>query len=150
MHQFHLSRFSSATTNTCRRDSFEVKQYLVLHYNYVNNNSLWDSNPRWSFFLLIEANAALLPTSQSEAFSAALAYYISFNPFPNKPRFLRVYSRSLLKTLREKENLLVTSNFSFYPQCFQPVWITFCQIHQIWNCRLQTLSVSKSLKFVVW
>ena len=35
------------------------------------------------------------------------------NPFPNKPWFLRVCSISLLKTLWEKEKLLVTSNFSF-------------------------------------
>ena len=36
-----------------------------------------------------------------------------FNPFPNKPCFLRVCCKSLLKTLWEKEKLLVTSNFSF-------------------------------------
>ena len=34
-------------------------------------------------------------------------------PFPNKPWFLRVCSRSLLKTEWKKEKLLVTSNFSF-------------------------------------
>ena len=33
------------------------------------------------------------------------------NPFPNKPWFLRVYSKRLLKTLWEKEKLLVTENF---------------------------------------
>ena len=37
----------------------------------------------------------------------------NINPFPNKPWFLRVCSTSLLKTLWEKEKLLVTSNFSF-------------------------------------
>ena len=36
-----------------------------------------------------------------------------FNPFSNKPWFLRVCSISLLKTLWEKEKLHVTSNFSF-------------------------------------
>ena len=35
------------------------------------------------------------------------------NPFPNKPWFLRFCSTSLLKTLWEKEKLLLTSNFSF-------------------------------------
>ena len=35
------------------------------------------------------------------------------NPFPNKPWFLRVCRTSLLKTLWEKEKLLVASNFSF-------------------------------------
>ena len=41
-----------------------------------------------------------------------------FNPFPNKPWFLRVCSSSLLKTLWEKEKLLVTSNFSFSNSVF--------------------------------
>ena len=36
-----------------------------------------------------------------------------FNPFPNKPWFLRVCSTGLFKTLWEKEKLLVMSNFSF-------------------------------------
>ena len=49
----------------------------------------------------------------------------------------------------EKEKLLVTSNFSF-SQCLLPVWRTLCYFHQIWNCRLQTIPVWKSLKFVVW
>ena len=43
---------------------------------------------------------------------------LSFNPFPNKPWFLRVSRTSLLKTLREKEKLLVTSNFSFSRSVF--------------------------------
>ena len=36
---------------------------------------------------------------------------IRINPFPNKPLFLHVWSTSLLKTLWEKEKLLVPSNF---------------------------------------
>ena len=43
------------------------------------------------------------------------------NPFPNKPWFLRVCGGSLLKTLREKEKLLVTSNFSFSHSVFYPL-----------------------------
>ena len=44
----------------------------------------------------------------------------NFNPFPNKPWFLRVCSISLLKTLLEKEKLLETSNFSFSHSVFSP------------------------------
>ena len=44
-----------------------------------------------------------------------------FNPFPNKPWFLRVCCTSLLKTLREKEKLLVKSNFSFSRSVFYPL-----------------------------
>ena len=39
-----------------------------------------------------------------------LTYFI--NPFPNKPWFLCVCIKSILKTLQEKEKLLETSNFS--------------------------------------
>ena len=40
--------------------------------------------------------------------------------------------------------------FLLFPHCFLLVLGTFCHFHRIWNCRLQTLSVWKSLKFVVW
>ena len=45
---------------------------------------------------------------------------LSFNPFTNKPWFLRVCRTSLLKTLREKEKLLVKSNLSFSHSVFYP------------------------------
>ena len=64
-------------------------------------------------------------------------------PFPNKPWFLLVCSKSLLKALWEKEKWLVKA--SLFPKCYLPVWRTFFHINQIWNCRLQTLSVWKSL-----
>ena len=52
------------------------------------------------------------------SFLAILCPHI--NPFPNKPWFSRVCSWSLLKTLWEKEKLLVTSNFSFSHSVFYP------------------------------
>ena len=42
------------------------------------------------------------------------------NAFPNKPWFLRVCSTTLLKTLWEKEKLLIMSNFSFSHSVFYP------------------------------
>ena len=71
------------------------------------------------------------------------------NPFPNKPCILRVCSTRLLKTLWEKEKLLIMSNFSFSHSVFYPfeelssIFIKF----EIVVCKL---SVWKSLKFVVW
>ena len=63
-----------------------------------------------------------------------------FNPFPNKPWFLRVCRSGLLKTLWEKEKLLVTSNFSFSHSVFKPLdersiifnklEIVFCKLFQ--------------------
>ena len=71
---------------------------------------------------------------------------IPFNPFPNKPWFLRVYSKSLLKTLWEKEKLLLTSNFSFSHSVFYlfrellaifiKLGIVVCELFQfgsVWN-----------------
>ena len=82
--------------------------------------------------------------------SFAFIHYVSFNPFPNKPWFSRVCSTSLLKTLWEKEKLLIRSNSSFSQSVFYPFWRTFCHFHQTQNCHLQTLSVWDSLKFVAW
>ena len=43
-----------------------------------------------------------------------------FNPFPNKTLFLCDCSTSVLKTLWEKEKLLIMSNFSFSHSVFYP------------------------------
>ena len=68
--------------------------------------------------------------------------------------FCHLCRTSLLKKKKKNEN----EQFLLF-QCFLPVWRTFCHFHQIlngyqfWlisNCCLQTLSVWKSLKFVVW
>ena len=52
----------------------------------------------------------------ASAFSKSLLA-LSFHPFSNKPSFLRVCIIGLLKTMWEKEKLLVTSNFSFSTMC---------------------------------
>ena len=49
-----------------------------------------------------------------------------------------------------KGEIAHNEQFLLFPQCFLPIWRTFYHFHQIWNCRLQTLSCWKSLKFVVW
>ena len=82
--------------------------------------------------------------------SINLQEILILNPFPNRPWFLRVCSTSLLKTLREKEKLLVTSNFSFSHCVFYWFVGTLYFFHWTENCHLQTVSVWKSLKFVVW
>ena len=49
-----------------------------------------------------------------------------------------------------KEEIAHCEQFLLFPKCFLPIWRIFCHFHQIWNCRLQTLSTWKSLEFVVW
>ena len=78
-----------------------------------------------------------------------------FNPFQNKPWFLRVSSTSLLKTLREKEKLLFTSNFSFSHIVFYlfgqlsailiKLKIVVCKLVQFG--RVQNLRFGKGLSF---
>ena len=50
--------------------------------------------------------------------SLACIHYL--NPFPNKPLLLCICQTCLLKTLWEKEKLLVKSNFSFSHSIFYP------------------------------
>ena len=101
-------------------------KYMLIKHLYEEYNFLSISSRRFIFF------------------------FINFSPFPNKPWFLRVCFKSLLKTLWEKEKLLVASNFSFSHSVFNPfrklpvIFIKF----KIVVCK--TLSIWKSLKFVVW
>ena len=75
-------------------------------------------------------------------------YWLIHNPFPNKPWFLHVCITSHLKTLCLHH--AHHEQFLLFPQCFLSFLKTFHHFYQIWNCRLQTLSVWKSLNFVVW
>ena len=79
-------------------------------------------------------------------FSLILMHTVSknvLNPFPNKPWFLRVYGTILLKTLWEKEKMLVTSIFSFSYSIFYSIKqinhhsqhsIFWLQVLSIWLC----------------
>ena len=66
----------------------------------------------------------------------------SVYPFPNKPWVLHV---SLLKACQPFEStegkgeIARNEHFLLFPQCFLPIQQTFCHLHQIWHCCLQTL-----------
>ena len=89
-------------------------------------------------------------TAENDRMIQIMKGRLILDPFSNKPWFLCICCTSLLKTLWEKEKWLVSSNFSFSSQCFLSVLRSFCFFHQIGICCLQTLSIWKSLKFVVW
>ena len=82
-------------------------------------------------------------------FLCHMVFLKKVNPFPNKPWFLRVCIRSLENTVGKGE-IARNEQFLLFPQCFQCIWRTYGRVHQICYCRLQTLSVWKSLKSVVW
>ena len=81
----------------------------------------------------------------------------SLNPFPNRPWFLLVCSTRLLKTLWEKEKLLVTSNLPFSHSVFNPfedlssIFIKFeivvCKLFQFG--RVKNLSFGKGLMLTI-
>ena len=76
-----------------------------------------------------------------------LPYITLIYRFPHKPWCLQYIS---FENTAGKGEIAHIEQFLPFPQCFVPVWRTFCHFHQIQNCRLQILSVRKSLKFVVW
>ena len=105
-----------------------VSGKLVIHWHYSTQGEMlatsifsFSHNVFYSsrgFFVFLRLS--FLDFCQSFSIWTGLKFSHKFNPFPNKPWFLRVYSTSLLKTLWEKEKLLVTSNFSFSHSVFYP------------------------------
>ena len=73
----------------------------------------------------------------STQYDSCFLFYIHFNPFPNKPWFLRVCSIFFENNVGKGE-IARYEQFLLFPQCFLPIWMTFCHFHYIWNCRLQT------------
>ena len=100
-------------------------------------------------------NAVMLPASKmwsvflgSENIEGRGGNFVE--PIPPQWHLLTPLGNKPLENTLGKWEIARYEQFLLFPQCFQPVWITFCHFGQIWNCRLQTLSVWKSLKFVVW
>ena len=74
------------------------------------------------------------------------------------PLFFTLFKRVLVLTCLHyksfentagKGEIARNEQFLLFPQCFQRIWRTYGRVHQICYCRLQTLSVWMSLKFVV-
>ena len=76
--------------------------------------SKWENSTSWPPF-----SSSSFVFGENRRCCYSLGVFRCLNPFPNKPWFLRVCSTSLLKTLQEKEKLLVTSNFSFSHSVFK-------------------------------
>ena len=65
---------------------------------------------------LLSCNHVVNASEQTKATSVlsfSQIIFESLNPFPHNDTFWRLWEKSLLKTLWEKEKLLVRSNFSF-------------------------------------
>ena len=123
----------------------ELIQYLGIHL--LNQKMI-------SLILYHVKNLFFSDTQKLLVTSNFLGICQMINPFPNKPWFLHVCRTHLLKTLWEKEKLLVMSNFSFSHSVFYPfgqlsailikLKIVVCKLFQFE--RVQNLSFGKGLR----
>ena len=74
---------------------------------------------------------------------------ICFNPFPDKPWFLRICSTSLENSVGKGE-IALKKQFLLFPQHFLTFQKTFHHFHQLKKCCLQTLPTWENLKVVIW
>ena len=84
---------------------------ITLLKAFADDNFRFDENSR-KFSKWVENTVGRGEIARNEQF---LLFPQCFNPFPNKPWFLRVCKTSLLKT-----SLFITSNFSFSHSVFYP------------------------------
>ena len=76
-------------------------------------------------------------------------WFCLVNPFPKQARVFMCLQYKPIENTVGKGEIARNEQFLLFPQCFLPICRTFCHFHPIWNCRMQTLSVWFSLKFVV-
>ena len=73
-----------------------------------------------------------------------------FYPFPKQALVFKCLQYKSLEKIEGKGEIAGNVQFLLFPQCFLLVWRTECHFHQTQHCHLQTLSVWKGLKFVIW
>ena len=56
--------------------------------------------------------------------------FLPFNPFPNKPWFLRVCKTKSIENTVGKGEIARNEQFPLFPQCFLAIWRTFHHFHQ--------------------
>ena len=65
-------------------------------------------------------------------------------PFAEQALVFRYLQYKSFENTAGKGEIARNEQFILFPQCFIPIWKTFCYFHQIKNCRLQTLSLDES------
>ena len=77
-------------------------------------------------------------------------YGIFLNPFPKQALAFTCLQYRSFENIVGKREIARYQQFLLFPQCFLSIWRTFRHFYHNRNCRQQTLSIWKSLKFVVW
>ena len=92
----------------------------------------WMHWPSWyNQFTIVQNFTSVLTLSQTSLVFTCLQY------------------KSFQNTVSKGE-IARNEQFLLFPPSFLPIWGAFCRIYPSWNSHLQTLSVWKSLKLVVW
>ena len=89
------------------------------------------------------------PVNPDGIFKSAVAGS-GFNPFDKQALVFTCLQNKSFENTVGKGEIALYEQFLLFPQCFLPVWRTFCHFHQFQHCCLQTFSVWKSLKYVLW
>ena len=101
-------------SDTCPHNPSRQSTSFSSYTSVILDPSSTSDLPNW----LVKSDGSEVEQTVSTDLPVMLIGNDLFNPFPNKPWFLRVCSTGLLKTLWEKEKLLATSNFSFSHSVF--------------------------------
>ena len=117
----HAFLVMSSYYHTPHNILFQSHQLL----SHVSISKTMDSSERWTnpvAMAIINSQRKYLysrgSNQQPPVLKSCTQYYGLVNPFPHNDTFWRRWETSLLKTLWEKEKLLVTSNFSFSHSVF--------------------------------
>ena len=93
----------------------------------------------------------VLQTSENQGLCGkGLTQFQHFDGEPLSDKSVFTCLQSFENTVGGKREIACNEQFLFVPQCFLSFWRSFHHFHQIWSCHLQTLSVWKSLIFVMW
>ena len=124
-----------------KKSVYGIKK-LLFQYNQLNPriSSRKNVHPCVSLSMCLSVYKIL---ASVKALAEVLTHSHTMTPFdaPGNKRF---------ENTMGKGEISRNQQFLLFPQCLIPVYRTFCYFHQIQNCRLQTLSFWKSLKYILW
>ena len=117
----------------------KYESYITYHSKVMANVKLLRTNKRTG------QKTVFLPICQCGGIKKSC-----YKSFPKQVLVFTCLQYKSFENSVGKEEIARNEQFLLFTQSFLPISRTFCHFHQIQNCRLQTLSVWKGLKFVVW
>ena len=152
---------NSPTPKTFDHDKTSMTSKLTLNFERIEKIEGKILSPfltlfSKAFFLLLMTRVESNVGKRGNIFSSSHTVFKSLFPcggysFPKQAFFfLSCLQYKPSENTVGKGEIARYEQFLLFPQYFLLFWRTFRHFHQILNCRLQTLSVWKTLIFVVW